>query len=70
MSGEIRATNGVATWPIARLNTGWCFLYGVMAERDYAASGELIDHYDSANPCPGPHGELYAATPPTEGPGE
>lgn len=39
----------------------WCWRYGVVVEHDRSASGELIDHYDPEDPCPGPHGIMWAA---------
>jgi hypothetical protein len=47
------ATQGMTRWPIVRLNTGWCFAKAALAEESNC--------YDPDDPCPGPHGELYAA---------
>jgi hypothetical protein len=47
-----------------QVNRSWCFRYGLMVEADLATDGTRIDHYDPENPCPGPHGEMYAAVGP------
>ena len=39
----------------------WCWLYLLVVEQDRSTGGKLIDHYDPENPCPGPHGIMWAA---------
>jgi hypothetical protein len=60
----LTASNGTAMWQITRVGKSWCHLYGVVVEDDWLGDSlTLIDHYDPEHPCPGPHGELYAAGP-------
>ena len=39
----------------------YCWSYRVVVEDDRTNDGTPIDHYDPDNPCPGPHGIMWAA---------
>lgn len=55
---DLTASNGVASWPIVRVSRSWCF-----HRLEVVDAANEDEHYDPDQPCPGPHGELYAAKP-------
>lgn len=55
---DLTASNGVASWPIVRVSRSWCF-----HRLEVVDAANEDEHYDPDDPCPGPHGELYAAKP-------
>ena len=65
-----RYPTGSQPWQVELVRRSWCFRYGLVVEDDRANDGQRIDHYDLDSPCPGPHGEMYAAAPTPSDPQE